>query len=94
MSPSCGRGRVSRARAGLRLAGPDGGRSEWALCAGQLPEYTFTSVEAEAGEDGLRPFSCMLEWIDAFTPGCKLRFPTVVGLAHGLESDSEVRSRT
>ena len=60
--------------------------AEWSLVAGQLPEYTFTSEATEPGDDGKRPFKCVLEWVDdAFAPGARLRFPTVAGLPHGLE---------
>ena len=67
-------------------SGGSGSSPEWVLCAGQLPEYTFKSAADEAGEDGKRPFAVALEWIDdVFTPAARLKFPTVVGLPHGLE---------
>ena len=78
----CGGHRKQHAEAAGVVHAPP---AEWSLVAGQLQEYTFTSEAAEAGEDGKRPFKCVLEWVDgAFAPDCHLRFPTVVGMPHGL----------
>ena len=59
--------------------------TEFVLCAGQLPEYTF-SASTEAAADGTRAFKCAIPWIEGvFMIPCELKFPTVPGLAHGLQ---------
>ena len=54
---------------------------EWLLVTGQAASYTFNS-SGEPTDKG-RPFSVRLDWLDSFTPGATLRFPTVPGLIGG-----------
>jgi hypothetical protein len=72
--------------------------TSWKLVQGQMPEYVF-SQSGNAEEDGKKPFACHLPWLDAFTPGLDLRFPTLVGISDGgltfqLPTDEAIIGRT
>ena len=68
----------------------------WQLVQGQAVNYKF--VASGEAADGKRPFGVKVGWLDAFEPGCTLRFPTVPGLANGfqfkLPSSDDVRGKT
>lgn len=84
--------KVAEAASGGNAAAAD----PWQLVQGQAVNYKFVASGETA--DGKRPFGVKVGWLDAFEPGCTLRFPTVPGLTDGfqfkLPSSGDVRGKT